>query len=90
MAALIGLFVGALIGNLAWHEWGAALGGIAGFFAGVRFSAWRARTMPGRSAVANRASATPGATEHHAAAKQDTDNALGRRIAELERRVANL
>ena len=43
MAALIGLFLGALAGNLVGHEWGAALGGIAGFYAGVRFSAWRGR-----------------------------------------------
>ena len=54
MAALIGLFVGALAGNLLWHDWGAALGGIAGFFAGVRFAAWRTRRPPGRSANAQR------------------------------------
>ncbi len=41
MAALIGLFVGAYLGHLLWHDWGAALGGIAGFLLGAKLPAWR-------------------------------------------------
>ena len=54
MWALIGLFAGALVGNLLWQDWGAALGGLVGFFAGVRFSAWRAKVAGVRPPVANR------------------------------------
>ena len=89
MAALIGLFVGALAGNLVWHEWGAALGGIAGFFAGVRFSAWRAQAAPGRSAIATRVPAVPTPAARDGPG-QDAERALVRRIGELERRVASL
>ncbi len=89
MAALIGLFVGAIAGNLVWQEWGAALGGIAGFFAGVRFSAWRARGLPGRAAMAApvAAASTPAG---RVGVGQDKDNALAQRVVELERRVASL
>ncbi len=86
MAALIGLFVGALAGNLVWHEWGAALGGIAGFFAGVRFAAWRARTAPDRPAIPGPA---PNAAQHMGA-EQGAQSPLARRIGELERRVESL
>jgi hypothetical protein len=41
MAALIGLFAGAWIGYLLLAGLGAAICGIAGFFAGAKFSAWR-------------------------------------------------
>jgi len=34
MAALIGLFVGAFVGHMLWRDWGAALGGVAGFVIG--------------------------------------------------------
>ena len=54
MLALIGLFAGAIVGNLLWHEWGAALGGVAGFIAGATLASWRARragSPPGRVAV---------------------------------------
>ena len=89
MAALIGLFLGALAGNLVWHEWGAALGGIAGFFAGVRFSAWRGRAAPGRSAIGTDVSAAP-APAARAGTRQETEGALARRVIELELRVASL
>ena len=93
MAALIGLFVGALVGNLLWHEWGAAVGGIAGFFAGVRFSAWRTQLTGGRSATA-RASAAPIPAERdgHGAGRGELAGApngeLERRVASLEQRAA--
>ncbi len=89
MAALIGLFLGALAGNLVWHEWGAALGGIAGFFAGVRFSAWRARAAPGRSAIGTDVPAAP-APAARAGTGRETESALARRVVELELRVASL
>ena len=89
MAALIGLFVGALVGNVFWHEWGAALGGIAGFFAGVRFARWRAQAVPGRSAIAARPPAAPTRAVRDGPG-QDAENALARRIGELETRVASL
>ena len=89
MWALIGLFAGALLGNVLWHDWGAALGGIAGFFAGVRFSAWRAQAAPSRSAIATGPPAAPAPAASHGAAPA-TESALARRIGELERRVASL
>ena len=90
MAALIGLFVGAFLGYALWQDWGAALGGIAGFFAGVKFASRRraqtatagakgvaeTRHVPGASALANR--------------EPEVNAALVRRVEELERRVASL
>ena len=91
MAALIGLFAGALLGALLWHDWGAALGGIAGFFAGAKFSSMR-RAKAGTpaassSAAAPRTQASPIAPMSREA---DVNAGLVRRIAELERRVATL
>jgi uncharacterized membrane protein len=43
MAALIGLFAGALAGHAAWGKWGAILGGLAGFLAGATFLGNRQR-----------------------------------------------
>lgn len=92
MAALIGLFAGAFIGNLVWHEWGAALGGVAGFLVGVRFLG---RRTPGAGASA--AAATGGAPPPAGVpgtrgqpAMHDEERALSRRVEELERRVASL
>ncbi len=89
MAALIGLFLGALAGNLVWHEWGAALGGIAGFYAGVRFSAWRRRAAPGSSAIGSAVPTVP-APAARAGTGRETESALARRVVELELRVASL
>src|SRR6187399_1182047 len=89
MAALIGLFTGAFFGNLLWPDWGAALGGIAGFFAGAKFSAWRrAQAAPRRppSEVASQAPRLPVA----GVATADVNAMLARRVEELERRVASL
>jgi len=90
MAALIGLFVGAFLGYALWQDWGAALGGIAGFFAGVKFSSMRRR----RTATAGvngpiDAIRTSGPLAG-AARAQDVNAALLRRVEELERRVASL
>jgi len=84
MAALIGLFVGALVGNLLWHDWGAALGGIAGFLVGVKL-------LPRRAAAAKplpeRAAMSPPTAD---ATASGADHALRERVAELERRVTSL
>src|SRR5438034_1197607 len=88
MAALIGLFAGAFIGHLLWQDWGAALGGIAGFFAGVRFSAWRAQSGASRSAVTLRGPASVQREVGRGDPGQDAT--LARRVEELERRVATL
>ncbi len=103
MAALIGLFAGALLGNLAWPDWGAALGGIAGFFAGAKFSTWRRQSAAGRPASetsttrAPRAGAVDGVAPTQTPrlpafgfAAPDINAALARRVEELERRVASL
>ncbi|MEO8306091.1 MAG: DUF2339 domain-containing protein [Betaproteobacteria bacterium] len=90
MAALIGLFIGAFVGHMLWRDWGAALGGIAGFVLGAKFNALRARASgasakaPGGSAPVARA-AGPGQTAH-----TQGEQALLRRIAALEERVAAL
>ena len=89
MAALIGLFAGALIGHLLWQDWGAALGGIAGFFAGVRFAAWRAPPGAGRSGIAPRSPAAP-MQQRVGSAQPGQDPTWARRVEELERRVASL
>jgi uncharacterized membrane protein len=89
MAALIGLFAGALIGNALWQDWGAALGGIVGFFAGVRFSAWRAKSAPSVATALPRSPVAPGPPKI-GRALSDTEVALVRRVEELERRVATL
>jgi len=90
VAALIGLFAGAFVGHLLWQDWGAALGGIAGFFAGVRLSAsWRARSGASRPMEAPRG---PGVSVQREArgAQPGPDATLARRVEELERRVASL
>jgi uncharacterized membrane protein len=86
MAALIGLFAGAFVGYMLWRDWGAALGGIAGFVIGAKLNASRrlASTRPAASAstVAARSDAPSTAAER--------ERALIGRIVELERRVAEL
>jgi len=89
VAALIGLFAGAFVGHLLWQDWGAALGGIAGFFAGVRFSAWRVRSGASRPLAASRGSVASRQREV-ARAQPGQDATLARRVEELERRVASL
>ena len=85
MAALIGLFVGAFVGHMLWRDWGAALGGVAGFIIGAKLNKMRAAT--GARAAASTSApprrVVPGESP-------DRERALLSRIAELERRVAQL
>jgi len=92
MAALIGLFVGAFVGNLLWHDWGAALGGVAGFLLGVKLLARRApANNPPPAAVAGSAAPAAGADiAGHADKGSVPERGLIDRIDELERRVAAL
>ena len=86
MAALIGLFVGAFVGHMLWRDWGAALGGVAGFVIGAKLSALR------RSAGATPAvpASGPPSQRDVFAASTERERALIARIVELERRVAQL
>ena len=90
MAALIGLFAGALVGHLLWQDWGAALGGIAGFFVGVRFAAWRARSGANRLPAVPPRGPAASTQPDVGRAQQGQDATLARRVEELERRVASL
>ncbi len=75
MPALIGLFAGALLGHWLWPDWGAILGGLAGFFGGALLTAQRQR----------------GAFRKPESRTQPTARApLDARLADLERRVAQL
>jgi uncharacterized membrane protein len=90
MWALIGLFAGAFVGNLLWHDWGAALGGIAGFVAGAKLVARRAPPAIRQPEAAGLPPpAVPTAARGEGAAL-GSDGALLQRIADLERRVAIL
>jgi len=91
MAALIGLFVGALVGASLWHEWGAAVGGIAGFFAGAKLASMR-RAKSATAAATGHVPATRNEVPPFAPAGRaaDANAELVRRIVELERRVATL
>lgn len=90
MWALIGLFAGAFVGNLLWHEWGAALGGIAGFVAGAKLAARRAPAAIGRPEAAAAPPLAGANAAPSASAATGGEDALRRRIADLERRVAIL
>ena len=86
MAALIGLFVGAFVGHLLWRDWGAALGGVAGFIIGAKLAKLRA----GASGPAARATPSSTPARRDASESAGGERALLLRIAELERRVAQL
>ena len=87
MAALIGLFVGAFVGHMLWRDWGAALGGVAGFIIGAKLNALRKSTRTGPGALASGSAPAPRATLD---VPTERERALQLRIAELERRVAHL
>ena len=90
MWALIGLFAGAFVGNLLWHDWGAALGGIAGFVAGAKLVARRAPpAIRGSGAAGLPPPAVPTAARDESGAL-GSDGALLQHVADLERRVAIL
>jgi len=90
MAALIGLFLGAFVGHMLWRDWGAALGGIAGFIIGAKLNAWRA--PPGRHAPTSASRSTPAVSGESARgpAVPEPERTLLERLAELERRVTKL
>ena len=87
MAALIGLFIGAFVGHWLWHDWGAALGGIAGFFLGARVAVSRAKISiraTGSAKVPAPAVTNP---EPMPVAAGGADPVLFTRIQALERRI---
>ncbi|MEP6656051.1 MAG: DUF2339 domain-containing protein [Betaproteobacteria bacterium] len=84
MLALIGLVLGAWLGHFFWTEWGAALGGFAGFFAGALVSSRRQRDAFRKPSPAATTAIPTRAPD--SAAPQPIDT----RLALLERRVAML
>ena len=99
MAALIGLFVGAVIGKLIFGDWGAALFALVGFFAGAMGLRWRDRErfrkpVPGEVAVSPTTVFRPEGVVPQLRAEMSSGVAppmiLADRLAALERRVAEL
>jgi uncharacterized membrane protein len=86
MAALIGLFVGAFVGHMLWRDWGAALGGVAGFVIGAKLHALRKSASGARPPAAPVVPPTRATPE----ASIEREGALIARIVELERRVVQL
>ncbi|HET7096762.1 MAG TPA: DUF2339 domain-containing protein, partial [Casimicrobiaceae bacterium] len=86
MAALLGLFVGAFVGYILWRDWGAALGGIAGFMIGAKINKSRRAASAGAAAPAVR----PPPLHDALGAPTERERALVARVVELERRVAQL
>src|SRR5262252_3543532 len=86
MAALLGLFVGAFVGYMLWHDWGAALGGIAGFIIGAKINASRRAASAGAAGRAVR----PPPPRDALGTASERERALVARVVELERRVAQL
>ncbi len=84
MLALIGLVLGAWLGHFLWPEWGAALGGFAGFFAGALASSRRQRDAF-RKLSETATTAIPSMTQG-----ADAPPPIDARLALLERRVAVL
>jgi uncharacterized membrane protein len=82
MWALVGLVVGAAAGRFVGHEWGAVLGGLAGFFIGAVFAGGSERKHFRKPAGAAGAWTPPPPT-----ALADRVAALERRVAELERGI---
>ena len=79
MWALLGLLIGALIGHALWREWGAILGGLAGFFIGATMSGRRQRDVYRKPDAAHAAAAV--------AVAPPSDAALVHRITQLEQRI---
>ncbi|NDP43768.1 MAG: SoxR reducing system RseC family protein, partial [Aromatoleum sp.] len=87
MWALIGLFIGAAAGNFIGHDWGAVLGGLAGFFIGALFAGSRQRANFRKPDPVTSLTPMPGRPEMRSLAH---DGEWLRRIAALEQRVAGL
>jgi uncharacterized membrane protein len=91
MAALIGLFVGAIVGNLLWHEWGAAILGIVGFIIGAKLIPRRLpAAVNGSARVADGSSRAAAAAVRGDELRVADERSLRQRIDELEQRVARL
>ncbi|MEP7180601.1 MAG: DUF2339 domain-containing protein [Betaproteobacteria bacterium] len=88
MWALIGLFVGVAAGHYFGGEWGAVLGGLAGFLVGAVASGNRSRAAYRKPAGGQ--SWTPIAPAMRADAGLPAERALRERVAALEARVAAL
>jgi uncharacterized membrane protein len=98
MAALIGLFVGAVVGKLMLGDWGAALFAIIGFFVGVLIAKRKDRETfrkpePESAPAPVNAASRPemlGEPTTPASAAAASPTTLPDRVAALERRVAEL
>ena len=90
MAALIGLFIGAFAGHWLWHDWGAAIGGIAGFFIGAKIAASRAKILARATGGATASAPAVANRERIHDTVVDADPGLPSRIQALERRVESL
>lgn len=84
MLALIGLVLGAWLGHFFWPEWGAALGGFAGFFVGALASSRRQRD------AFRKPSGAATTTIRTMAQGSDAPQPIDARLTVLERRVAVL
>jgi uncharacterized membrane protein len=92
MWVLVGLFVGAFVGNLIWPQWGAALGGLLGFVIGARLvatrtSATKPSVVAGPTDAPRPVTPNPKPTDETAL---ETDRVLQDRLRDLERRVGYL
>ena len=85
MAALIGMFIGAIVGKLVFGDWAAALLAIVGFIAGAMLFRRRDRERFRKPAADAQPLAPPTVTAHAVAAMT-----IDQRIAALEHRVAEL
>ena len=90
MAALIGLFIGAFAGHWLWHDWGAAIGGIAGFFIGAKIAASRAKILARATGGATASAPAVANRERIHDTLVDADPGLPARVQALERRVESL
>ena len=90
MWALIGLLVGAFLGHALWRDWGAALGGIAGFLICAKISQSRAKAPKAATRGPIAFGAAKAAATLHTTPALGPDRNLPARIEALERRVALL
>ena len=79
MWALLGLLIGALIGHALWRQWGAVIGGLAGFFIGATMTGRRGRDAYRKPDAVASAAARP--------AGQSADAVLIQRVTALEQRI---
>jgi uncharacterized membrane protein len=90
MAALVGLFVGAIVGKLAFGDWAAVLFAAAGFLIGALASRARERSRYRKPDAPPAGSPDAAATAAGDARLAVVVPTLAERVAALERRVAEL